>query len=120
MPGGSLASGKCLTITGGVQKLTGINAPTVKLTFGATTVSLAAAVISNALDVLSAKICNNTSSTAAQWELWTLAQGSSGYINSGFASPAEDTTGSIAISLTVSVASPDTWQGRGWTVLTEP
>ncbi len=129
MPGSSLASGKCLDVYFSVTQLTGATVSTPKTSFGATVVANPGNPGDSAngeVYVLQTKVCNNASSTTAQWAVSTLTEsiGSSappsGFSAATFTSPAENTGGSIVVKGTYSAPNTVTFKGIGWTVITEP
>lgn len=121
MPAGTLAAGKCLDVYYAAKS--SATTGTIAVTFGGTTVATAA-VTGVAAQILQVKICNNNGSTTAQWATNTyLDTGivvNSNANEAGVGTAAINTGNAVTISGVYTIASPNTWTGQGFTIITEP
>lgn len=120
MPGGSLASGKCLDIYFAVNWVASTQTIEAKIFFGGSQIADAAGTSGgNANSMLTAKVCNNSGSTTAQWySSFTLPKSNYTQVLNG--TLAVNTGSAVTIYGTANVPSAQTWQGMGWTVVEEP
>lgn len=116
MPGGSLASGKCLNVFFAINHNTGTASLTAKIKFGATTV-LSEGFTNTVNWSITAKVCNYAGSVTTQWGFGPIG---GGVVISVASVPAENTAAAVTILATASVANTDTWTGAGFTVVAEP
>ena len=127
MPGGTLGTGKCLDVSVAVLRTAGTESMGTSLSFGGTGPGFTGMTTGGSSDFFSNtwRVCNNTGSVTAQWASLTssISDVASVISSTNAGVPIAVNTGNpvtILATITCAASGGASWQGAGWTVVTEP